>query len=177
MKKRYTKKRIYKKILRSIILVLIASLFAYIILESDVLSPGVDELTASYISFNNNDNTDILKITDIKKNKKQIGISNKNNSSAEFFINGDKDAKYIIVVYPIGKVIDDNYIYYYLENEKENVSKKLSEQPTTVDGGKIIYKNKINKKEKFTIRMWVDKSLNQKISPLTYEIKIKEWDE
>lgn len=177
MKRRYTKKRIYKNLLKTILLIVLASLIGYFIFKSDILSPGIDELTASYISFNNTDKTDMLKITNISKKNEQKGISTKNKSSVSFYIDGDRDSKYQIVVYPVGKVIDEDNIYFYIENKKENIIKKLSATPTKVDGGKILYQGSINGKEHFVVRMWIDKKINKKVSPLTYEIKIKEWDE
>ena len=72
-RKRYTQKKIYKLSLMTIFLLLLAFFFGYIIFETDYLQSGVDELTASYISFNNAKSTDVLRINDISKKNDEKG--------------------------------------------------------------------------------------------------------
>ena len=88
MTKRYTKKSIYKLSLITISFVLLAFFFGYIIFETDYLQSGVDELTASYISFNNAKSTDVLRINDISKTNGEKGKNHTNKSNKSFEVKG-----------------------------------------------------------------------------------------
>ena len=87
-RKRYTQKKIYKLSLMTIFLLLLAFFFGYIIFETDYLQSGVDELTASYISFNNAKTTDILKVINLSKKSDKKGKQDTNKSNKTFEIKG-----------------------------------------------------------------------------------------
>lgn len=174
MRKRYSKKLVYKKAIRTIVLVAIAIIIGYFISISNFLSPSLDELTASYISFNNTNSTDILKITNISKMPNHKGKSNSNKSYVSFNINGEKNKKYQIILYPIGNTPKEESIYFNIQNSEDNITNRLSVMPSNVDGGKIIYKGIIKEKETTTIKMWLNNDLKEEFENITYEVKIKQ---
>ena len=161
------KKEIYiKKISTCIILGIFVITLSYFIFKTNILEPKLNELTTSYISFNNINNTDILKLNNINKMSDTKAKSILNNSTIKLNITGNKNEEYYIVVYKDSD-IDDKYINCYI-NKKVN----LSEVETTSDGGKIIYTGKIDNKTKI-LKMWIDKSYKDKVKDNSFEIKIK----
>lgn len=177
MRKRYSKKSIYKKAASTIFLIILATVIGYFISQTSLLTPGVDELTASYISFNNPNSTDILKITNISKMNNNKGKSNRNKSYANFKIKGKKNTQYQIILFPIGNILSDEDIYFYLENNKDNITKKLSDIESGIDGGKVIYQNTLDNNNDTTIRMWIDNKSKNKETQISYEVKIKQTGE
>ena len=172
-KKRYTKNNIYKLLLVTVFLILLVFFFGYIIFKTDYLQPGVDELTASYISFNNAKSTDILKSTNIKKMKKEKTKTNLNDSNISFEVSGDKNQEFEIVLYSLGNNIKDENIYFYLENENVKDENNLSKVETASDNGKIIYKGKITDNNKYKLYLWIDNDYKGNTKNISYEIKIK----
>lgn len=172
-KKKVTKKDIYKLLLVTVFLLLLVFFFAYIIFKTDYLQPGVDELTASYISFNNAKPTDILKITNIKKMKKEDSKTNYNNGNISFEIIGEKNKEFEIVLYSMGNNISEENISFYLENENNNIENNLSKVDTASDNGKIIYKGKITDNNKYKLYLWIDNNYKGNTKNISYEIKIK----
>ena len=177
MRKIYSKKSIYKKSASTIFLIIIATIIGYIISQTNFLTPGVDELTASYISFNNPNSTDILKITNISKMSSYKGISNNNKSYANFKIKGKKNTKYQIILFPIGNTTNDKDVYFNLKNNRDNITKKLSDINSGIDGGKIIYQDILDNDNETTIRMWINNKSRTKQRQISYEVKIKQLEE
>ena len=161
-----------KRILTCVILSLLVLGLSYIIFQTDILEPSLNEITTSYISFNNKNTTDMLKINNINKKSDKLGKSSWNNKSIVLDIDGEKDKEYQIIVYPIIKDVDNKYIKVYLKDNKELVNTNLDELKDSEDGGKIIYQGKINNNKKI-LRMWIDKDYKDKINNNSFEIKIK----
>ena len=172
-KKRYTKKSIYKLSFITILLLLLAFFFGYIIFETEYLQSGVDELTASYISFNNAKSTDIIKISDITKNSDKKAKQPTNKSNKAFEIKGKENQEFEIILYSLGNTIDEGYVKYYLVRGKETQEGNLLNTEKTIDNGKIIYKGKISRNNKFKIYMWIDDNYNKSTKNISYEIKVK----
>ena len=173
-KKKYTKKSVYKSALTTISLLLLVIFCGYIIFQTEWLKPKLNELSASYISLNNLDTTDILKVSNLRKYNNKNGKSNWNKSVKIFQVTGQREMKYQIVLYHVGEKIEDEYIHFYLENEK-GVTKEetLSNQFETEDGGKVIYEGTIKEGKNWTLKMWIDKKYKKKENNISYEIRIK----
>ena len=143
MTKRYTKKSIYKLSLITISFVLLAFFFGYIIFETDYLQSGVDELTASYISFNNAKSTDVLRINDISKKNDEKGKKQTNKSNKSFEVKGKENQEFEVTLYSSGNTIDEKYIKYYLIRDNENKEGNLETTVKTIDNGKPVIKVKL----------------------------------
>lgn len=167
------KKRICKILVLIIMLCSSILYLNYIIWNSKFLQPVVDEKTINYISFNNKDATDCLKINNIEKLRDKRGKGHFNKKRLIFKVTGEEKINYDIVIYPIINKIDLKYIKYYLTNDLETSYNTLSSMPKSEDGGIIIYQNNL-KNKKLTLRMWVDKKYSGKISNSSYEVKIKQ---
>ena len=165
---------VYKyAILVSILIILVLSL-SYIILQTQWMTPRINELSASYISLKNTYTTDMLKITNLHKLNDKKGKSFYNKSSKDFQMIGETDYKYQIVLYHLGDSIDEQYVKYHIENEKKiELDGTLSEQPVTYDGGRIIYEGTINEGQNWNLKMWVDKEYQGNCNNVSYEIRIK----
>jgi len=155
-----------KKVITCIVLGIFVITLSYLIFKTNILEPKLNELTTSYISFNTENNSDILEIKNINKMSDTTAKSIINNSSLKLDITGTKNEEYNVVVYKNSN-IDDRYINCYI-NKKVN----LSEVETTKDGGKIIYTGKIDNKTK-VLKMWIDKSYKDKVNDNSFEIRIK----
>jgi len=155
-----------KKVITCIVLGIFVITLSYLIFKTNILEPKLNELTTSYISFNTENNSDILEIKNINKMSDTTAKSILNNSSLKLDITGTKNEEYNVVVYKNSN-IDDKYINCYI-NKKVN----LSEVETTKDGGKIIYTGKIDNKTK-VLKMWIDKSYKDKVNDNSFEIRIK----
>ena len=173
-KKKYTKKSVYKSAFTTFVLIVLVVLCAHFIFQTDWLKPRFNELLASYISLNNLNTTDILKVSNLKKMTNKKGISYHNKSKKEFQVTGQREIKYQIVLYHVGEKIEEEYIHFYLENEKKvKIEGILSEQSETNDGGKMIYEGTIQEGKNWTIKMWIDKEYKKKGNNVSYEIRIK----
>ena len=161
-----------KRILTCIILSVLVLGLSYIIFKTDILKPSLNEITTSYISFNNKNITDMLKINNINKKSDKLGKSTWNNKSIVLDIDGEKNREYKIIIYPIIKSVDNKYIKVYLKDNKELVNTNLDNLKDSEDGGKIIYQGKINNKKKI-LRMWIDKEYKGNVNDNSFEIKIK----
>lgn len=146
----------------------------YYIFGTDSLQPSVNELTMSYISFQNKNATDMFKITNLKKMSEKKGISEKNSCSFPLSLTGNKHTKYQIVLYPLTNVIEDEYLWYSLEGKNVSQRNSLDQLSTLEDGGKIIYQGKLGGSNTFTYRMWIDKEYPNKVLETSFEIKMKE---
>ena len=174
MAKRNTrKKHNYKEMTISILLCLLVLGISYMIFATDVLKPSVNQVTASYISFNNRDNTDDIKIDNIKKMSDDIGKSIINNRYNELLVDGEDNSNYEIVVYPLINDIDLNYIKASITMNNKTYTTNLSEVLKSDDGGISIYKGLVEKPQKVIIRMWVSKDYKEDITDTSFRIKIK----
>ena len=113
----------YQKVLCLFLVALILS-FAYIMKEQKNLEPQLNELTTSYISFNNSNATDRLTISNLKNMSERIGKSKWNNSRLIIPISGEKNKPYEIIIYPINKDTKEEYIEIYIKHKKESIRKK-----------------------------------------------------
>ena len=123
MKKKERKIAIKKQILTlrfiSVFLfVFIVTLF-FVLTDSSLFQPKVNEETFKYISFNNRNTTDMLQINDIKRMSDDRGKSNKNKKFIEFSATGEKNLDYDVILYPIINAIDYKYIKYSITNQKK----------------------------------------------------------
>ena len=174
-KKKQRKKKIesYKILTTLITLVVLVLSLGYIILGTNILEPKVDEITASYISFNNKNTTDMLRINNIKKMTDNKGKSLANTKKVSFEISGTKDTNYEIVVYPLVNDIDEKYINFSLTSETTKESNSFSMMPESSDGGIIIYQSKMEDSKEMTLRLWVSADYSEKITNNSFEVKIK----
>lgn len=154
------------------IVVLTISVF-YLINETKLLIPKIDEATASYISFNNSNSTDMLKINNIKRMKHKIGKSLLNTYKETFNVSGTKNENFNIELYSIGNKIDKKYInYVLLKNNNIIEIGNLENKEETNNGGIILYQGKIINNNSYEIKMWIDEDYKEKPQNVSYEIKI-----
>ena len=154
------------------IVVLTISVF-YLINETKLLIPKIDEATASYISFNNSNSTDMLKINNIKRMKHKIGKSFLNTYKETFNVFGTKNENFNIELYSIGNKIDKKYInYVLLKNNNIIEIGNLENKEETNNGGIILYQGKIINNNSYEIKMWIDEDYKEKPQNVSYEIKI-----
>ena len=173
-RKRYTKKSVIQATIPTFFLIVLVCTLAYFIFHTDWLSPSINEITASYISLNNNDTTDMIKVTALHKMNDKNGKSEKNKSTKDFQITGKKEATYQIVLYHLGSRVEDNYIKFYLSNEKGgSIEGVLSDMEESYDGGKILFEGTMENGKNWNLKMWVDKSYKQDVTNVSYEIRIK----
>ena len=172
-KEKYTKRKLIRSWILMIILVVAVFFLSVFIFNTDYLSPKVDELTASYISFNNVESTDIIKVSNIKKMNDTNGKSYKNKSSVSFNVNGKKGTNYEVVLYPIGTILNNCNVKFYLENNVDKITNNLNNMDRKVDDGIVVYKSTIGKEGKFKLKLWVDDSCDEKFKNLSYEVKVK----
>ncbi len=173
--KRYTKKHIYYARIKISVLFLFVLLLGYGILTSDWLTPHINELSASYISLNNTETTDILKVTNLQKQTDKKGCSSRNKSVQTFQMMGERDTEYQIVVYHLGSVVNEQYVKFYLVNENEKEIKgNLLDQSETYDGGKILFVGNMLEGQNWTLRMWIDDRYQKNVKNVSYEIRIKQ---
>lgn len=145
----------------------------FYIVVSDSFQPKVNELTASYISLNNHNATDILKITNLKKMSNRIGKSIQNKESLSFQITGEKEKDYQIIIIPISNQIDEKYIHYSLSVNKDNITNTLDKEETQNSHEKMIYQGKYLDTTNIKIKMWIDEKYSGKIKNNSFEVKIK----
>lgn len=173
-KRRYTKKEVNKIAGTTLILFVLVCMIAYVIINASWLRPKLNEIQASYISLNNTETTDMLKVTALRKLTDEKGVSYKNKSFKEFKITGQQDSTYQIVLYHLGEKIDEKYVHYSLKNEKDKtIQDLLGNMEQTPDGGKIIFVGNVKDGKNWIIKMWIDKSYQGNADNISYEIKIK----
>lgn len=176
-KKRYTKKNVYQEALKTSLLLVLVLTIAYFIFQTDMLTPSIDKVTTSYISFNDTNKTDMIKLSNLEILSDKVGKSRKNKSKEILIIEGNKNDKYEIVLYHLGNNIDDAYVKYYLKSSKgdvlEGILKDVKEEK---DGGKIIFSSTIEKNKEWTIQMWIinnDITKSIEATNISYEVRIK----
>lgn len=175
-KKRQQEMKIQRKVIfQCVILSVLALALTYFLLNSNVLKSKIDEVTASYISFNNSKTTDMLKITNLSKKKTSAGESIFNSSTKTFKVNGEKNKEYEIVVYALGNKVDEEYVLFTLMNNNESKlsSNTLSKMNSSPDGGRVIYTGKIDSKTTLKLNMWLSNNYKGNAKNISYEIKIK----
>lgn len=175
-KKRQQEMKIQRKVIfQCVILSVLVLALTYFLLNSNVLKSKVDEVTASYISFNNSKTTDMLKISNLSKQKKSVGESIFNNSTKTFQVAGEKNKEYEIVVYALGNKVDEEYVSFTLVDNNENKlsSNTLSKMNSTPDDGRIIFTGKIDSKTTLKLNMWLSNNYKGNTKNISYEIKIK----
>ena len=168
------KKQQTKSLLYTVLVCGLVAGISYVIFATNILEPKIDGVTASYISFNNSNSTDMLKIVNLLKLNEDIGKSSLNNSKVDFNVAGNEDKEYQVVLYPTGNDINNKYVNALLSiNKEKKVLDKLSNMETTEDGGIIVYQGTLLKENKIKIQMWIDNTYKEKIDNISYEIKIK----
>lgn len=182
MKKKKNKKRKNKRrknqinkkqIVNLVILTILLVIFTSIIIGINHKKPKLNEQTTSYISFNNQNTTDMLKIINLKKMSNKKGMSKDNLHYLDLKVEGNKDDKYEIVIYSITNNIDLEYIHYALLDNNTILTKGvLSDTDNSSDGGKNIYQSKINNR-KLTLKMWIGENYKEKVQDNSFEVKIK----
>ena len=172
-KLRKEKKEITKRIIVCSILVIIILCLSIFIFNTDYLKPSINEETTNYISFNNRNTTDMLKIRNIIKLSDKHGKSKINTKSLNLDITGKKGTDYEIIIYPLMNEISKKYIHFLITEEKEElISSDLEMMPNSSDGGKIVYQGKIDNKSK-VLRMWVSNEYPKKVESNLFEVRIK----
>lgn len=176
--KKLTKKQLrqrnqlYKNTAISALLCLLVLGVSYMIFITDILQPKVNRVTASYISFFNNDTTDVIKINDIKKMSNDVGKSVVNTKYRELLVTGEKNSNYQVVIYPVVNNIGLDYINYSITIEGNTYSGNLGDMPFSSDEGIIVYNGRVNNEKKLTIRMWVSKDYDGEVDNNSFKIKI-----
>ena len=166
--------RIKKRSIVLLIFIVVLTISAfYLINGTELLIPKIDEATASYISFNNSNSTDMLKINNIKRMKHNIGKSILNTYKETFNVSGTKNENFNIELYSIGNKIDKKYInYVLLKNNNIIEIGNLENKEETNNGGIILYQGKIINDNSYEIKMWIDEDYKEKTQNVSYEIKI-----
>lgn len=166
--------RIKKRSIVLLIFIVVLTISAfYLINGTELLIPKIDEATASYISFNNSNSTDMLKINNIKRMKHNIGKSFLNTYKETFNVSGTKNENFNIELYSTGNKIDKKYInYVLLKNNNIIEIGNLENKEETNNGGIILYQGKIINDNSYEIKMWIDEDYKEKTQNVSYEIKI-----
>lgn len=168
------KKKFYRDTTISALLCLLVLSISYLMYKTNILQPSVNEVTASYISFNNKDTTDEIKINNLKKMSVSEGKSIINNKSNKLLITGEENTNYKVIVYPVINNIDLKYINYSINIKGNTYNNALSEMPINNDGGIVIYEGVIKKEKNLLIRMWVSNNYPNKVDNNSFRIKIKQ---
>jgi len=171
-KKKKTKKQEYQKqLILCLIMAALSIGLGLFIHNTNILDPKIDELTTSFISFNNKYTTDMLKINNIVKMSNKIGKSSWNPHSLSLDILPEKDSAYEIVLYPLNNSVEEEYIWYSLEDKKELVNQNLSNLEKTEDGGIILYKGN-SKRKRITLRLWISNNYKKEVTENLFEVKV-----
>ena len=172
-KKLEQQKKLHKRICTTIFLCLLVIGLSFLIIKTDILSPKIDEATASYISFNNKNSTDMLKISNLYKMGDTIGQSIINSNYVKFNVEGEPNYRYEILIDTITNSIDEKYIKYSFSIGNKVIVSTLDKLDINEDSEKILYKGEVNKNDKITIHMWISKEYRKNIDNTSFEIKIK----
>ncbi len=166
--------KLYKTVFLCSLLCIAVVCSSYLVVRVSNLKPQINEETANYISFNNSNTTDMLKISKLNKLSDKKGIGKTNTKSLEFEITGKKESKYNIIVYPINNKNDLSKIKLYLtENDKEVEYNSLDNMTESVeDGGIIIHQGEVSD-SKFKLRMWLTKDYHENSDNISFEVKVK----
>lgn len=174
--KRKTKKQkliIKRKMIVCIFLCLLVSVIGYFILLTDFLKPQLNKLTTSYISFNNRNSTDMLRIDNLKKISDKKGVYLAGLNSLNFTIPKGKNLDYDIVLIPNNSEIENKYIHYVLSVDGKNEVKTLNTTIKNDNDEIIIYRGSNKDDTDISLYMWVSKKYKRDVENLSYEVKIK----
>jgi hypothetical protein len=174
MKKRRPKREreYYRRLTICIIMGILVLSVGLFIENTNFLEPKINELTTSFISFNNKNTTDMLRINNIEKMSDKRGASRWNSHSLTLNISGEKNQNYEIVLYSLTNPIPEADIRYVVKNGKDEIKDNLLNPENTEDGGKILYRGTIENK-KTIIRVWVSNDYEGKITPNAFEVKVR----
>lgn len=168
------KQVIKSSILVFVLLVLVIS-FSYIIFNTDILTPNINEVTASYISFNNSNRTDMLKINNLKEMSDKRGKSSLNFQSEKLKITGKKNSKYTVVLYPTREDFDlENIKYYLTDNSNLEESSILSNLKEDKSGGIIVTEGVIDDAKELVLKLWLTDSYSRNHKHISFEIQVKQ---
>ena len=172
--KKYTNKDVYKASLITAILLICVIALGGFINYSDLQIKIIDEETANYISFNNSNTTDMIKVSNLSIMSDFRGASYRNRSTRNFKVLGEKNDVFKIVLYHIGTVIEEKYVHFALFYKgKEVATNTLNRMQETPNGGKIVYEGVISENEEWVIKMWVDHTYQEDVHNISYEIRIQ----
>ena len=168
------KKQFIKTVTVCALLCITVLVLSYYIFQTNLLEPGLDEITTSYISFNNKNTTDMLKIDNLKKMKNEKGRSFLNDRKVTFQVSGKEQEEYQVILYPLTNIVDLKYIHFSLEEKEPLISGTLDSVMENEDGVITIYTGFVkNPEEKMTLKMWIDKKYKGNSNHTSFEIKIK----
>ncbi len=172
VRKKVSKHTVNKAKIKTYILIFMVMMMSYTLINHSP-KPQMNELTTSYISFNNSNATDMMKIKNLKKMNNKIGKSKWNSSTKGFEITGNKGEPYQITLYHIGNEIAEDKIHYALwMNNKLIADDVLNEKEKLENGGIIIYKGKIKETQNIKLKMWIDQDYQKTPQNISYEIRI-----
>ncbi len=171
------RRQLLKNTVISTLLLLLVLGVSYLIFVTDVLEPHVNEVTAGYISFYNNDTTDMIKINNLKKLSDDVGKSIVNTRSQELKVTGENNNKYQVVVYPMINNIDLKYINFSITKGEITYTNNLEDMPIGDDEGIIVYQGNVSEGKELTLRMWISKEYEGKIDNNSFSVKINPGQE
>jgi len=170
-KKSY-KKNIKKQAIICSITVLLIVILNVFVFKNNLITPKIDELTTSYLSFYNQNTTDMLKINNIEKMSDKKGQSKYNKKSISFNISTDKNLEYETVLYDIQNNIPKEYIMVLINVNNEKIVKNLASFDRNEDGSRVLYRGK-TQKDNIKIKMWVSDNYKDNVNDTSFEIQIK----
>lgn len=145
----------------------------YLIFYTNLLKPKLNEVTTNYISFNNSNTTDMLKVSNLKKMSDKKGKSNVNKKCVYYDVTGDKGRDYNLIIYPINNNIDlENVNFYLTKDKKEVLFNSIKGMAKSKDDGIIIYQGKVGEKN-MSLCMWLSKDYSKSTENISFEIKVK----
>ena len=169
--KRTTTIKIIKQSIICLILVLSVIGFNIYILKNNLITPKLNEITTSYISFYNQYTTDMLKISKLEKLDDNKGKKKKDDLS--FTISGDNKTEYNVTLYSIQNNIPENYVKIFIQSDNKEIVKTIDSFNKNEDGGIVIYSGK-KKQEKIKIKMWISEEYKENVGNTSFEIRIKQ---
>ena len=169
--KRTTTIKIIKQSIICLILVLSVIGFNIYILKNNLITPKLNEITTSYISFYNQYTTDMLKISKLEKLDDNKGKRKKDDLS--FTISGDNKTEYNVTLYSIQNNIPENYVKIFIQSDNKEIVKTIDSFNKNEDGGIVIYSGK-KKQEKIKIKMWISEEYKENVGNTSFEIRIKQ---
>jgi len=171
-RKRIREKEYCQALTICIIMGIITLSLTLFIHNTNLLEPKINELTTSFISFNNQNTTDMLRVNNVEKMSDKRGESRWNPHSLSLDIKGEKNQNYEIVIYPLVNPVPEEYVKLIVKTGKDEIKENLLTSENTEDGGRIIYKGTI-KKGKTIIRIWLSNDYNGKITTNAFEVKVR----
>lgn len=171
-KRKITQKKILKQTIICLTTVFLIAILNIVVFKNNLITPKIDKVTTSYVSLYNQDSTDMLKITNIKKLSQKKGLSNSNDSNISISITSTEKTDYEVILYEIQNNIPEEYIKLAISTDKKTKINTLDKIPKNEDGGRSIYTGKTGK-DNIKIKMWVSDKYNEKINDTSFEIRVK----